>query len=179
MDFLKFLFPKSKAKIQKVQKLVNATQAKKVVAKKPAKVESRFDAAAELLDKDKSGYFLEPDESFDFDIVGESFYQDHLSSIAGPKSDNGVNFECDAVVSCDNKNQHDKNAIAVTIAGLLVGYFPKKDSKEWRHMLAANGAREKDVRVKAVISGGWLRKSKNKVDEGHYGVKLDIPTYSD
>ncbi|MGO4910469.1 hypothetical protein ACEN2J_19385 [Pseudorhodobacter sp. W20_MBD10_FR17] len=179
MDFLKLLFPKSKSKIQKVELLVGSAKKGKAATKKKVVKENKFDAAADLLDFDEEGFFLEPEESFDFDIVGESFYQDQLQSIAGPKSDNGVNLECESVVYCDNENKHDKNAVTVSIKGLVVGHFAKEDAKEWRSMLAANKATEKNVRVKALIAGGWLRSKKSEVDEGHFGVKLDIPHYAD
>lgn len=108
---------------------------------------------------------------YEFDIVGESHYQDALERIAGPRTDAGVEFECVALLICENDNPYDKNAVAVTINDEKVGYLSRDDAVEWRELLADEWVEESPVTVDALIVGGWDRGAN---DKGSYGVKLDI-----
>lgn len=107
---------------------------------------------------------------FDFDIVGEQSYQDALAQIAGPKTEDGVELLCEAVVKPEPENPHDSSAVAVYIRGYKVGYLSRTEAKAWVAALSRNGLAGQSFLVDAMIVGGWRRKN----DEGHYGVKLDI-----
>jgi hypothetical protein len=53
--------------------------------------------------------------SYDFDIVGESFYQDALEALAGGRHVKAAHVECVAFIAPEPENPHDQNAVVVTI----------------------------------------------------------------
>ncbi len=108
----------------------------------------------------------EGEGTFDFDVVGESGYQDALSEICGGKTREGHNLECVAYLVPEPDNPHDESAIAVYIDNLKVGYLPRVVTKRVAEILAG-----RIISVDAVIVGGWRRPSGS---EGHFGVKLDF-----
>ncbi|MGB5903487.1 MAG: HIRAN domain-containing protein [Xanthobacteraceae bacterium] len=108
---------------------------------------------------------------FDFDIVGESRYQDALDRICGGKTDGGHEIEVEAMLIEEPSNSHDANAVKVTIQGHTVGYLARPDAEEYKHHVRYAGHAGQFVRVKAVIVGGWDR---GRRGAGHYGVRLDM-----
>lgn len=175
MSFWTLLFGKNKtAKV--TQKVAAATRPNARPEKTNGESkEGRFEYASSLLDKGPDGYFIEPEDSFDLEIVGESFYQDNLTAVAGPKAEKGVRFKCRAQLVCDRNNPKDKYAVSVHINGLVVGHLSKTDAREWRKTLKEEGAALEEVTVSAVIVGGWKKIAKGTTDEGSFGVKLDVP----
>lgn len=111
---------------------------------------------------------------FEFDIVGESHYQAELTRLAGPKTDDGVEVECDAVLMPEPSNPYDANAVAVLIEGEKVGYLSRADAARWDAQLNRLGWDGERVLIEALIVGGWQRKKGAMVDEGSFGVKLDL-----
>lgn len=109
---------------------------------------------------------------FDFDIVGESHYQENLEELAGGRGEESAEINVIAVLSLENSNKYDKNAVRVDIDGLTVGYLSRDDAIDYRKKIAAAGAADKTLACKAMIVGGWNRGK----DKGHFGVKLDLPT---
>ena len=63
----------------------------------------------------------------DINIVGESFRPANITAVA--KAAVGKRFEIYLVA--EPTNQHDKNAIAVYAANLLIGYIGKPANKQW------------------------------------------------
>ena len=112
---------------------------------------------------------LAGDGGYDFEGVGESFYQDALLRIVGRKTEDGADHECTAVLVLEDQNPHDENAVAVQIDGQKVGHLSRKDAKKFRQFMARAGLRE--AACGAVITGGWKRKGS---DEGSFGVRLDL-----
>lgn len=110
------------------------------------------------------------DGTFSFEIVGESYYQATLKRIAGPKDETGKEHYCEAVLVCEDDNQHDKDAVAVKIMGSKVGHLSRTDSKEFRYQLKKHHPQMPRVKVEAVVVGGW----KDAESEGHYGVRFDF-----
>lgn len=72
-----------------------------------------------------SAIALEGDDSYSFDIVGESYYQDELKWIAGPKQEKGKALECEALIMHEPDNPHDRNACAVIIDDRKVGHLSR------------------------------------------------------
>jgi hypothetical protein len=103
---------------------------------------------------------------FDYDIVGESNYQDALRHIAGPETPEGVEKKCTATLSPEPTNPYDARVIKVSIAGLTVGYVPRDGTDELHRVL-----RGRNAEAAALIVGGWDRGDRGR---GHYGVRLDI-----
>ena len=118
---------------------------------------------------------LEGDGDFETEIVGESYYQDALAEIAGPKTPAGVDLDVRARLVPEPDNPHDSNAVAVYIQGRKVGHLPRDMAAEWAETLRRRGDPRAVVEVDANITGGWLRKRRDgKISEGSFGVSLDI-----
>lgn len=104
-------------------------------------------------------------------IVGESHYQRELLRICGGRTNEGVERLTDAVLSTEDNNRADRNAIRVTINGLTVGYLPRQDAFLYRDRIRLGSLPARPVQGKAKIRGGWDR---GNGDIGHFGVWLDL-----
>ncbi|MFN6952089.1 MAG: hypothetical protein ACK4NE_05805 [Albidovulum sp.] len=111
---------------------------------------------------------------YEQDVVGEASYQRELGAIAGPKSPDGVEVKRTAYLICEDANPHDKNAVAVMIDGRKVAYLSRQDAVEYRKSLAKLDPSLPNAACRAKIVGGWERVRRNKVEQGHFGVKLDL-----
>jgi hypothetical protein len=107
---------------------------------------------------------------YDFDIVGESHYQDALEKLAGGKTADGANLKCVAFIAPEPENPEDENAVVVTIERRKVGYLGREHSKAILRRLEQLKV-PKGVSCRALICGGWDR---GCGDEGEFGVKLDM-----
>lgn len=114
---------------------------------------------------------LQGDGSYEFDIVGESFYQDNLLSIAGKKKSKSANIVKPCVLQLDQNNKHDKNAVSVWIDGLQVGHLSKTNAKKFRDEVSEKAPGVTEFNASALIVGGWVRQG----SEGDFGVKIDLP----
>ncbi|MDE2385463.1 MAG: hypothetical protein KGO53_12675 [Alphaproteobacteria bacterium] len=103
--------------------------------------------------------------------MGESYYQENLEKIAGPKTQMGKNFETVALLVPEEHNPHDANSVAITIGSLKVGHLAKAHAFEYRKYLGS-----KIGRCGALIVGGWKNDADEEDDqtEGSYGVKLKL-----
>jgi hypothetical protein len=101
--------------------------------------------------------------SFDQEVVGESHYQGMLSKIVA-SIPSGHDF-VQATLEMEPNNPYDKNAVAVKIAGQLVGYLPKAAAKEYRKLAKAESIPAITV-CPAIIRGS---------PDTSYGVWLGIP----
>ncbi len=110
--------------------------------------------------------------TYEFDIVGESHYQDALEEICGEKSEESAEHHTEAILYLENDNPHDKQAVRVDIEGHIVGYLSRTDARAYRKQLKQLGHESLICTCNAVIVGGWKR---SKSDEGNFGVKLDLP----
>lgn len=108
------------------------------------------------------------DGEYGFDIVGESRYQDRLQAIAGPRTEEGCDHACTAVLLPEPDNPYDPNAVSVAIDGHVVGYLARSATVVFITALA--GASYTAAACRARIRGGWDR---GPDDRGYYGVKLD------
>ncbi|MEE9313735.1 MAG: HIRAN domain-containing protein [Rhizobiaceae bacterium] len=102
----------------------------------------------------------------DFDIVGESYYQQNLTKITGGKTEESAEFHCEAKLVPEKNNPHDSNAVKITINGLQVGHLSRDDAADYRDWFGSVKAK-----CDSVIVGGWDRGNRGA---GHFGVKLDI-----
>lgn len=108
---------------------------------------------------------------YGWEVVGESNYQDALEQIAGPKTEDGAEHYCDAVIFHQVDNEHDENACAVLIDSKTVGYLPRANAQKLVNLAAAAGRGSGFAyTAQAVIRGGWARDS----DAGLFGVSLDV-----
>ena len=113
---------------------------------------------------------------FDFPVVGESFRQDELAQLAGPKCPMGHDLDCLAALLFDDGNAFDPKAVAVAIVfrdGKVrhVGFLAKADARQYRQSVAAIGAPDPEgMLCRAKIVGG----STDYDSPSYYGVKLDL-----
>lgn len=120
------------------------------------------------LDHDENRYVkIDGDDEYEFEIVGESHYQDELDEICGGKIPGGHDHLCVAYLVPEPENPFDQNAIAVFVDNLKVGYIPK----DFAAMFTAKNPHKATVTADAVIVGGWLEEDDH---EGSYGVRLDL-----
>lgn len=105
------------------------------------------------------------------DVVGESFYQDNLEDLSQGRTPEGtVTKECLAMIAFEPNNEHDKDAIIVTIADLPVGYIGRLDQKfvaaKIRKVERFKG---RGALVRARLTGGW---DDGQGSRGMIGVQL-------
>lgn len=104
----------------------------------------------------------------DFNIVGESHYQTALRRLRNSRH-MATDNDFVAYIVTEPDNSHDKNACAVYIDGLKVGYLPRSAAVEFVRRRAAEGiAGACRFKVKAMLSGGWGGRSV-------IGVRLNLP----
>lgn len=111
------------------------------------------------------------DGSYSYQVVGESYYQEHLNLICGGKTDNGHEHYCTAVIIPEANNPYDANSVAVHVDGGKVASFNRNEAAAYRTIMRHLNASGLVLECEAVIVGGW--KYRNG-DEGSYGVQLDL-----
>lgn len=119
-----------------------------------------------------SGRWWQPNDDYDFEIVGESNYQIALGVIAGPKTDRGVSVQVAAALVPEPDNRHDPFAVRVQVNGRRVGYIASDEAEEYHDYLDDADLDGQIVWCWAQIDGGWSRDG--GADEGHYGIKLSL-----
>lgn len=110
--------------------------------------------------------------TFEFDIVGESHYQDALEAICGGRTEESAEQSAEAVLVLEDSNPHDNMAVRVDIGGNTVGYLSKSNARAYRRQLRELGHPNITCKCKAMVVGGWERPGG---DVGSFGVKLDLP----
>ncbi|MBX9850113.1 MAG: HIRAN domain-containing protein [Rhodocyclaceae bacterium] len=103
---------------------------------------------------------------FEFEVVGESHYQQALSRIAQSSVDRTVV----AVLIPEDQNKYDKNAVRVDVDGMTVGYLSREDAKSFRRRLSQKQLSGKATLCGAQIYGGPL-------PEKSFGIWLDIKPF--
>lgn len=104
------------------------------------------------------------------DVAGESHYQDALrlaSKIAEKLTDTPLL----ALLTPEQNNQHDSNAVSVSIAGNLVGHLPRDVAPAYRRLLELQGGGLQPVYAYARITGGF---DLGDGTPAHLGLRLDI-----
>lgn len=115
------------------------------------------------------------DGGYRLEVVGESFYQDALSTICSGPSEEGHAFDCVAHLVPEPDNPYDRNAVAVLVDGRKVAHLPRDEAVVHHRDLAALGLTGRAVRCAAMINGGWSRPRRDgRVDTGHFGIELDL-----
>jgi hypothetical protein len=110
--------------------------------------------------------------NFDFEVVGESFYQSHLASVA-VGADGWANEHRIATLLPEDDNPHDKMAVGVYIGGRQVGHLSRDDARSFRRRLSAKGISKQLTTCNATIRGGGIVNGKPAL----YGVWLDMKTF--
>lgn len=113
----------------------------------------------------KSTVTLEGDGTFSVSVAGAAHYKSSLKK-ACPKLRNGKERIMDALLVMESDNPHDRNAVAVKIAGLKVGYLPRDLAPVYRKQMRKLGHKSADAQCKAEVC----------LDDGDYTISLDINT---
>lgn len=113
-------------------------------------------------------------KSFNFPVVGESYYQAALTDLAGDHGRGGAVVDCVAELIPENDNRHDEKAVSVFIKGNLVGYMSSDDARSFRRRLTSKRMKDCVTTCDARIVGGGRKKDGARHP---YGVFLDIKTF--
>lgn len=112
---------------------------------------------------------------FEFEIVGESFYQSELAALASPYDDTSLgNAVFKAVLVPDDNNRYDKLAVRVDINGLTVGHLSKDDARSFRRRLSSKKQSRAVTSCDAIITGGFVKKDGS---QANFGVRLDLKPF--
>lgn len=86
------------------------------------------------------------DDDYNYDVVGESFQRDHLTSLirAHDAFNAGVIYS-NAVLEMEPTNAFDPFAVKVVVEGTQVGYIPKFDSPAVTKMIQESGKKVYEV----------------------------------
>ena len=114
---------------------------------------------------------LRGDGSYSIRAVGESRYQQSLSTICGGRTADGHQLSCVACLVPEPTNPHDRNAVMVSIDGHRVAYLPRSLAGTYLRSLRELGMFGRAALCQAMINGGWDRGGD---DKGYFGVELDL-----
>ena len=102
------------------------------------------------------------DQSFDFEVVGESFYPQNFSALQKNVGlVDGQDWDDVAVLIADPGNKQSKNAVGVFVSGLKLGYVPEVNAPGvYRFLLQNGGYAKADAAIYFSASDGqnsiWL-----------------------
>lgn len=103
---------------------------KRLFGAKPIVVDPADLTLPEVIPTDKHGIVLKKapgDHRVDIDIVGESFRPQNVAAVAAAAQ--GKRF--DIYLLAEPNNPHDKRAVAVVSANVILGYIAKPANKQW------------------------------------------------
>jgi hypothetical protein len=106
----------------------------------------------------------------DLEVVGESYYQENLWRLVGPRwPDERIRHPVYAVLVAEDDNPHDANAVAVWVQGLKVGHLSRSNARRYRPgLLGLQDRYGQPVALSGVIAGGGIRED----GPGRLGVFL-------
>lgn len=113
-------------------------------------------------------------DEYEFEVVGESHYQDVLRHLAGEHGTSSANAQHRAILIPYDNNRYDDKAVAVAINGQLVGHLSREDARSFRRRLGQKGLSGQSTSCGALVVGGWVDRAGEKKS---YGVKLDIKPF--
>ncbi len=110
------------------------------------------------------------DGSDDLEVVGESYYQENLWRLVGPRwPDDRVRHHVCAVLVAEEDDPHDANAVAVWVQGLKVGHLSRANARRYRPgLLSLQRRYGQPVALNGAIAGGGIRED----GPGRLGVFL-------
>jgi hypothetical protein len=107
---------------------------------------------------------------FQLEVLGESRYQETIRELAGEHGDTSANAVHPALLLPDDHNPYEDKAVAVFLAGRMVGYLAPKDALAFRERLARLDLSGKLTSCDGVVRGGGLFEGKRL----SYSVSLDV-----
>lgn len=143
------------------------SSSKKTVHDQPQK-------ASNVDPKIKGAHKWESLGEFDFEVVGESNYQNALKIAAGNHGSDPADVQCIAALVPEDDNEYDKSAVAVEVGGKTVGYLSRDDARSFRRRLGRKQLSGQVTYCDALIMGGGTSKAGKKYS---YGIRLDIKPF--
>ncbi len=125
-------------------------------------------------------YFAWPElMEYDFEVVGESYYQPAIKKIAeqqAAKYTNNPEAKIEPLTAYlipDDYNQYDDKAIRVDINGMQVGHLSREDARSFRRRLGAKKLTGQVTTCGALVTGGHIKNGK----QADYGIVLDMKPF--
>lgn len=113
-------------------------------------------------------------DEYEFEIVGESNYQDAIKRLAGDHGSKPSAEEFRALLIPED-NPHDHLAVRVDGEGVgTIGHMSRDDARSFRRRLAAKKLGDTVTLCSAAVTGGGTARNGNKFS---YGVRLDLKTF--
>jgi hypothetical protein len=107
---------------------------------------------------------------YDFEIVGETYYQSAIKKLAEQNDAPVYEKEYKALLVPDDGNKYDDKAVRVDIEGKTVGHLSREDARSFRRRLGAKRLTGRITFCKAIICGGGVRNG----EKCKYGIYLNI-----
>ena len=111
---------------------------------------------------------------FEFEVVGESFYQNDIARLAGAHGEHSAEVQCIATLVLEDDNKHDPKAVAVIVGGRKVAHLSRDDARSFRRRLGAKKLSGATTTCDAMVVGGGTKRGGEKL---MYGIKLDIKPF--
>ncbi len=115
-------------------------------------------------------------EDYNFEIVGESHYQNTIQKFAGDHDEYGAYTECVALLIPEDDNKYDNKAIRVDINAQTVGYLRRDNARNFRRRLGQKKLTGQITECNAKIFGGKIGDDGSK---HYYGIWLDLKEFDD
>lgn len=113
---------------------------------------------------------------YDFEVVGESFYQPVLKALMGDPADPAMDGRGTAILVPDDSNPHDNKAVKVTVQGFTIGHLSREDARSYRRRLASKKMGMVPASCGLQITGGYTLTDGK---QAYYGVVLDLKPFED
>jgi hypothetical protein len=110
------------------------------------------------------------DGRFELEVAGESRYRDTIRRLAGEHGEAPVDARHKALLLPDDANPYEDKAVAVFVAGDMVGYLAPKDALAFRDMLARHELAGRLTSTDAAVRGGGMWEGKRLA----HAVTLDV-----
>ncbi|WGG50903.1 hypothetical protein [Rugamonas sp. DEMB1] len=107
------------------------------------------------------------------EVSSESRYQAAIGELAGEHGAQGASAPYQAVLLPDDHNHYEDKAVAVFMAGRMVGYLAPKDALRFRQRLAAAELAGQPTTCDAMVRGGGDWQGKRLA----YVVVLDVEPF--
>jgi hypothetical protein len=97
--------------------------------------------------------------SDDLEVVAESYYQENLWRLVGPRwPGDRVRHPVYAVLFAEDDNPRDANAVAVWVQGLKVGHLSRANARRYRPgLLSLQRHYGQPIALNGVIAGGGIQ----------------------
>jgi hypothetical protein len=140
----------------------------------PKKSQRRSLRSAGLVAAGDTPYVWPKLDDCEFEIVGESNYQDAIKRLAGDHGSEPASAEFRAML-VPEVNPHDHLAVRVDGQGVgTVGYMSRDDARSFRRRLTAKKLGDAATLCFAEVTGGGTARNGNKL---FYGVRLAIKPF--